>query len=59
MTGPKRAPTAPVPKRWIAKRASRTTTVIGTTQSSRLGVATPRPSTAESTEMAGVIMPSP
>jgi len=37
----------------------RMTTVIGTTTGSSLFVATPRPSTALSTEMAGVIMPSP
>ena len=34
-------------------------TVIGTTKGANTGVATSRPSTALSTEMAGVIMPSP
>jgi hypothetical protein len=33
--------------------------VIGTTKRLERRVATSRPSTAESTEMAGVIMPSP
>lgn len=36
-----------------------TTRVIGTTNGSSLGAATSRPSTADSTEMAGVMTPSP
>ena len=59
MIGPKRRPTAPVPKRWIANSTVRMTSVIGTTSDLSAGAATSRPSTAESTEMAGVIIPSP
>jgi hypothetical protein len=36
-----------------------TATVMGNTSEPRLGAATLSPSTAESTEMAGVIIPSP
>ena len=37
----------------------RISTEIGTTQSANAGVATSKPSTADSTEIAGVISPSP
>ena len=37
MIGPKRRPTAPVPKRWIANSIARMTSVIGTTSDFRLG----------------------
>ena len=59
ITGPKSLPTSPVPKRCSANSATSTATVIGTTRSPMPGVATFSPSTAESTEMAGVITPSP
>ena len=59
ITGPKRRPMTWVPKRWIAKRAARTAIVIGRTSDSRLGTATFTPSTAERTEIAGVMIPSP
>ena len=59
MIGPNSRPTRCVPCRWIAKTPIRMTTVIGTTYGSKSGVATFSPSTAPSTEMAGVIMPSP
>ncbi len=59
ITGPKRRPTTPVPKRWIANRTVMITSVISTTIDSRLGETTFSPSTADSTEIAGVIMPSP
>ena len=59
MTGPKARPTAPVPKRWTANSTVRMTSVIGTTRLSSEGAATSRPSTAERTEIAGVIIPSP
>ena len=59
ITGPNRRPTAPVPKRWMANSTVSTPSVIGSTIESSPGAATPRPSTAESTEIAGVIMPSP
>ncbi len=57
--GPKKAPTLAVPWRWIRKRPVRMASVTGTTQCEKTGVATSRPSTAESTEIAGVIMLSP
>ena len=59
ITGPKTRPITWVPKRWIAKRAASTAIVIGSTSESRLGTATFTPSTAERTEIAGVIIPSP
>ena len=59
MIGPNARPTAPVPKRWIANSTVRMTSVIGTTRFFSDGAATSRPSTAESTEIAGVIIPSP
>ena len=59
MTGPNTAPMPPVPRCWTANRPIRMTTVIGTTSGRDVGVATSSPSTAESTEMAGVMTPSP
>ncbi len=59
ITGPNRRPTAPVPKRWMANRKTSTVREIGTTSELRPGAATFNPSTAESTEIAGVIIPSP
>ncbi len=59
VTGPKKAPTLPVPWRWITKSPVSTPSVIGITKGLKTGVATSRPSTAESTEIAGVIMLSP
>ena len=59
MIGPKKAATLAVPRDWTANSAIRITTVIGTTKSSNAGVATFRPSIAESTEIAGVMMASP
>ena len=59
ITGPNSLPTTPVPKRWIANSAVSTAIAIGSTSEARLGTATFRPSTAESTEIAGVIMLSP
>ena len=56
---PNRRPTAPVPKRWIANSTVRITSVIGTTSVSSAAPTTSRPSTAERTEIAGVIIPSP
>ena len=52
-------PTPAVPWLWNQNSTTRITIVIGTTYGSSTGVATPRPSTAPSTEMAGVMMPSP
>jgi hypothetical protein len=59
MIGPNARPTAPVPKRWIENSTTMIATVIGTTRSDMPGETISRPSTAESTEIAGVIMPSP
>ena len=44
---------------WTANRATSSPSVIGMTAAEKLGAATPRPSTAESTLIAGVIIPSP
>ena len=59
ITGPKRPPTAPVPRRCTANSATMMTAVIGTTQSCSPGSTTFMPSTADNTEIAGVIMLSP
>ena len=59
MTGPNTLPTFSVPKRWPRNTPRSTTTTIGTTQWCRLGATTSSPSTADSTEIAGVITPSP
>ena len=59
ITGPNSRPTASVPNRWIANSPVNTTSAIGTTQDSSPGVATLSPSTADNTEIAGVIIPSP
>ncbi len=59
MIGPNTVPMPPVPRCCITNSTTRMTTVIGTTNGSNTCVATPSPSTALSTEMAGVIMPSP
>ena len=59
ITGPNSLPTALVPNRWIANSAASTTSAMGTTHDSSAGVATLSPSTADNTEIAGVIMPSP
>ena len=59
MIGPNTAPMPPVPRCCTRNSAIRIATVIGTTNGSKTCVATPSPSTALNTEMAGVIMPSP
>src|SRR5271167_869234 len=59
ITGPNRPPTAPVPWRCTANSATMITAVTGTTQPAKPGSITLRPSTADSTEIAGVIMLSP
>jgi hypothetical protein len=48
-----------VPRYWNRNRLNRTARVSGTTTNSNLGLITARPSTAESTDMAGVIIASP
>ena len=59
VTGPNSQPTVPVPLRCSMNSATRMATAIGTTRCATPGLATSRPDTAESTEIAGVIMPSP
>ncbi len=59
ITGPKMPPMNPVPRFWITKRPTSTTSVIGTTNGVRTGASSFSPSTADSTEMAGVMAPSP
>ena len=59
MTGPKSAPTRPVPKRWTANSRVRITAAAGTTTCPSAGAATRTPSTADSTLIAGVISESP
>src|SRR5207247_1220231 len=50
ITGPKRAPTHPVPNLCTRKRMTSTMTVIGTTNGEKTGVMTSRPSIALRTE---------
>ena len=59
MTGPKIAPMPAVPWRCTRNSAINTTSAMGTTYGFREGAATSMPSTALSTEMAGVMIPSP
>ncbi len=59
MTGPNSAPTLAVPRFCTKKRRNSTSSATGMTKGLSTGVATSRPSTAESTEIAGVTMPSP
>ena len=48
-----------VPFHWMKKRTVRMTTVIGTISGVSCGASSFKPSTALSTEIAGVIAPSP
>ena len=57
--GPNSLPSAPVPCAWMANKPTSTAIVIGMIQRSNAGVATDTPSTAESTEIAGVMIASP
>jgi hypothetical protein len=57
--GPKIPPMKPVPLRWTRNSAIRIASVSGTTTGANPGASTLRPSTALSTEIAGVIAPSP
>ena len=56
---PEQAPTRAVPRDWIANRPTRMPIAIGTTYGSKPGSTVVRPSTADSTEIAGVIIESP
>jgi hypothetical protein len=57
--GPKNLPMPPVPRFCTANRPNSTTSVSGITNCLNAGDTTSRPSTADSTEMAGVMTPSP
>ena len=57
--GPNTRPTFSVPKRWVANSTTSTASAIGSTQWPSSGAATSRPSTAASTDTAGVSTPSP
>ncbi len=59
MIGPNAPPTAPVPSRCTRKSASRMPIESGTICAASVGDATCKPDTAETTEIAGVSMPSP
>ena len=57
--GPKNRPILAVPCFCTMNRASKMTNVRGMTNFLKVGDTTSRPSTAPSTEMAGVMTPSP
>ena len=57
--GPNHAATLPVPRLWTANSMTRMARLTGTTEVSSAGVTRFSPSTAESTEIAGVMMASP
>ena len=59
MIGPNRRPTVAVPRRCSMNSPTMMAEAIGTTRCSSDGDATSTPSTADRTEIAGVIMPSP
>ncbi len=59
ITGPKTRPTLRRAAALHEEQPDRMTIVIGTTNGANAGVSTSSPSTALSTEIAGVIMPSP
>ena len=59
MTGPNARPIFSVPKRCPPNKTRRMTTAIGMTKGLNVSVTTLTPSSALSTEMAGVMTPSP
>ncbi len=59
IAGANSLPTLPVPRFWIANNAVSTSSDSGTIKLSSSGAIICSPSMAESTEMAGVITPSP
>ncbi len=59
MIGPKAEPMREVPSGWTANRATRMTTAAGTTYVVNPGAAISKPSSADNTEIAGVMAPSP
>ncbi len=58
MIGANSRPTVVVPWRWIANSPATTAIVQGRMIDDKLGAATSMPSTADSTEIAGVSIPS-
>ena len=59
MIGPKNAATPAVPRRWTENSTIRMTTVAGSTNGSSCGSTCLRPSSADMTEIAGVMIASP
>ena len=59
MMGPNTTATVAVPRLCAANSSTRITLLIGTIHGSRSGAKSLRPSTADSTEMAGVMTASP
>ena len=59
ITGPNTREIRSVPRRWTRNSTTRIATATGITHDSNAVVATSKPSTALSTEIAGVIRPSP
>jgi hypothetical protein len=57
--GPKKRAMRRVPNRWSMNNTNKITTAIGTTSFFNDGLFVLRPSTADKTEIAGVIIPSP
>ena len=59
MTGANSRPTRAVPRDWIANRPTRSPSDTGMTTGLKLALTVVTPSTAERTEIAGVIIASP
>ena len=59
MIGPKALPIRVVPSGWMAKSATRITTAAGKMYGRKVDVTMSSPSSAERTEIAGVMAPSP
>ena len=59
ITGPNNLPMLWVPRRWIRNSPIKITIVTGTVNCSKSGAMSFKPSIADSTEMAGVMTPSP
>ena len=59
MIGPNSSPTLAVPRDWMRNKPIRMAMAVGTTNGSNPGWTVVSPSTADRTEIAGVIMLSP
>ena len=57
--GPKNRPIPSVPRRWSENKMSKISNVVGTTACVSVGEINAKPSTADKTEIAGVMTPSP